>query len=243
MTVEGSSDAGAAPEGRPELPIVFASERVLVLDKPAGWLSVPSRAGAADERPCAGLIAQERLGRLWPVHRLDLEVSGLLVFARDAEAHRLLSGAFESRAVHKTYLGRSEGSPPPDAPLGVEARWESTLLRGKRRAYVHPAGKPAVTLATLLAVEPDPEHSGAHILSWRLVPLTGRAHQLRVELGRRGCPLLGDTLYGASAPRPPLLSGEGGGIALRAVALELGPVGARLGLPSELRVPAFPPWH
>lgn len=244
MPVDGSPDAVAAPENRPgtsqDLPIVFKNERVLVLDKPAGWLSVPSRAGAADERPCAGLIAQERLGRLWPVHRLDLEVSGLLVFARDAEAHRQLSAAFESRAVHKTYLGRSEGSPPPDAPLGVEARWESTLLRGKRRAYVHPAGKPAVTLATLLTVEPDPERSGARSLSWRLVPLTGRAHQLRVELGRRGCPLLGDTLYGASAPLPPRY---GGGIALRAVALELGPVGARLGLPSELRVPAFPPWH
>lgn len=235
MSVDGNLDAVSAPGVPSDLPIVFANERVLVLDKPAGWLSVPSRVGAADERPCAGLIAQERLGRLWPVHRLDLEVSGLLVFARDAEAHRLLSQAFEARAVRKTYDGRSEGSPPPDASIGVEARWESTLLRGKRRAYVHPAGKPAVTLATLLAVEPAPDRGGASVLSWRLVPLTGRAHQLRVELGRRGCPLLGDTLYGASAPLP------GGGIALRAAALELGPVGTRLGLPPELRAPAFSP--
>lgn len=240
MPIGANPDAPTALEAAKgashDLPIVFANDRVLVLDKPAGWLSVPSRTGSADERPCAGRIAQERLGRLWPVHRLDLEVSGLLLFARDAEAHRLLSQSFEARAVRKTYLGRSEGSPPPDATIGFEARWESTLLRGKRRAYVHPAGKPAVTLATLLAVEPARERgTTAPILSWRLIPLTGRAHQLRVELGRRGCPLLGDTLYGASAPLP------GGGIALRAVALELGSVGVRLGLPPELRAPAFSP--
>lgn len=217
----------------PSLPIVYEDRRVVVIDKPAGWLSVPSRIGADDGRPCAGRRLEAQLGaRLWPVHRLDLEVSGLIVFAKDAEAHRLLSQAFEGRTVRKTYAGRSEGQPPEDAPLGREVLWESTLLRGKKRAYVHPAGKPAQTLATLLAVEPLRGDGGAggHVLRWRLRPLTGRAHQLRVELARRGCPLCGDTLYGASAALPD------GGIALRAVALELGPVAARLGLPQELRV-------
>ena len=219
----------------PPLPrVVYEDRRVVVIDKPAGWLSVPSRLGEDDERPCAGRRLEAQLGvRLWPVHRLDLEVSGLLAFAKDAEAHRLLSQAFEDRTVHKTYIGRSEGRPPEDAPLGREVLWESTLLRGKKRAYVHPAGKPAQTLVTLLAVEPTGGDGGAggSVLRWRLRPLTGRAHQLRVELARRGCPLCGDTLYGARAALP------GGGIALRAVALALGPVAARLGLPQELRTP------
>jgi tRNA pseudouridine32 synthase/23S rRNA pseudouridine746 synthase len=217
----------------PLLPIVYEDRRVVVIDKPAGWLSVPSRIGAADERPCAGRRLEAQLGvRLWPVHRLDLEVSGLLVFAKDAEAHRLLSQAFEGRTVHKTYAGRSEGQPPADAPLLREVLWESTLLRGKKRAYLHPAGKPAQTLATLLAVEePGAGRPGGRVLRWRLRPLTGRAHQLRIELGRRGCPLCGDTLYGASTTLPD------GGIALRAVALALGPAAAQLGLPPELHIP------
>lgn len=232
MTEAPEAARGAPGAAAGPLAIVYEDARIVAIDKPAGWLSVPSRMGEADERPCAGILLQEQLGvRLWPVHRLDLEVSGLLLFAKDADAHRLLSQAFEGRSVRKTYHGRSEGRPPADAVLGQEVRWESTLLRGKKRAYVHAAGKPAVTLATLLSIEAAEAPAGG-MLQWRLRPLTGRAHQLRVELGRRGCPLCGDTLYGACAPLP------GGGITLRAVSLELGPVAEALALPKELRVSA-----
>lgn len=189
------------------LPLVFSNRDVVVVDKPALWLSVPSRQGPDDPRPVVGIALQEQLScRLWPVHRLDEEVSGLLLFARTPEAHRLLCTAFEGHLIEKTYHARCQGRTPSDARLGGWVRWTTTLLRGKKRAYVHDAGKPTVTDVWCHAEDA----SGLHFF---LRPRTGRSHQLRVELARRGCPIVGDRLYGAAAdPTQP-------GIALRAIAL------------------------
>lgn len=203
------------------------NKRLVIVDKPAGWLSVPSRIGAADRRRCVGTTLQTQLGcRLWPTHRLDEEVTGLLLFAKDARAHAVLNAAFAERHVKKTYLATTDGSPPADAGLLETRRWTSHLLRGKKRAYLHPAGSEAITLATLLAVN----EAGLH---WRLQPLTGRAHQLRVELARRGCPIHGDVLYGSQRP-------YGNGIALRAIALDFTASAAAqaLGLPEVVEVEA-----
>ncbi len=103
--------------------------------------------------------------------------------------------------------------------LGQSQRWQSLLLRGKKRAYVHAAGKEAVTVATPLVID------GGRVL-WRLCPQTGRPHQLRVELSRRGCPILGDSLYGSTLA-------WGQGIALRAVELDLAELVGR----EELELP------
>jgi tRNA pseudouridine32 synthase/23S rRNA pseudouridine746 synthase len=212
------------------LPIVFVNSLLVVVDKPAGWLSVPSRLGAADGRPCVGIQLQAQLGcRLWPTHRLDEEVAGLLLFARSADAHRLLCGGFEAQLIHKTYRAECTGAAPADAPLGHLQRWTTTLLRGKKRAYVHPAGKPAVTDVRLL-------RSDGGRLHFELKPRTGRPHQLRVELARRGCPIVGDALYGSVAAWP------AGGIALRAVRLAFDdfPAAATLGLPRRLELDRTP---
>ncbi len=203
------------------------NKRLVIVDKPAGWLSVPSRIGAADRRRCVGTTLQTQLGcRLWPTHRLDEEVTGLLLFAKDARAHAVLNAAFAERQVKKTYLAATSGPPPVDAGLLETRRWTSLLMRGKKRAYVHPAGSEAITLATLLAMD----EAGLH---WRLQPLTGRAHQLRVELARRGCPIHGDALYGSQHP-------YGNGIALRAIALDFTTSAAAqaLGLPEIIEVEA-----
>lgn len=213
------------------LPLVFANRDLLVVNKPAGWLSVPSRQGADDPRPVVGLALQEQLGcRLWPVHRLDEEVSGLLLFARTAAAHRTLCAAFEDHVIEKTYHAQCQGLAPADAPMHRWVRWSSTLLRGKKRAYVHPAGKSAITDVWLQTEDA----SGLHFF---LRPRTGRGHQLRVELARRGCPIVGDTLYGAGAR-------EGtSGIALRAVSLSFSAYkdASILHLPSLIVVPECPP--
>ena len=121
--------------------LVYENSHVVVVDKPAGWLSVPSRIGAKDERFCLGRVLEQQLElRLWPVHRLDAEVSGLLMFAKSAAAHRLLGAGFEHHQIHKTYLAWSTGRLPQDAKLGVAQRWQCRLLRGKKRAYLHAAG-------------------------------------------------------------------------------------------------------
>jgi tRNA pseudouridine32 synthase/23S rRNA pseudouridine746 synthase len=208
---------------RAALSIVFSNPHLVVVDKPAGWLSVPSRLGRLDARPCVGIALQQQLAaRLWPAHRLDEEVSGLLLFARTAEAHRRLGQGFEAHTIEKTYAALCEGAPPDDAPPGQTVRFTSTLLRGKRRAYVHAGGKPAIT--DVQRVETAPR------LRFLLWPRTGRAHQLRVELSRRGCPIVGDALYGAQT------AFLGGGIALRAVALDFSrfPDAACLGLPPRI---------
>jgi tRNA pseudouridine32 synthase/23S rRNA pseudouridine746 synthase len=212
------------------LPIVFQNSHVVVVDKPVGWLSVPSHAGVADPRPVIGLTLQAQLScRLWPVHRLDEDVSGLLLFARNAEAHRRLCAAFEQHRIEKTYHARCLGPIPSDARLGQWVRWTTTLLRGKKRAYVHPAGKAAVTDALLSTLNADELH-------FLLRPRTGRGHQLRVELARRGCPIIGDKLYGSAA--------ETGlpGIALRAFLLDFSQSedAKHLHLPPHLFLPLPP---
>ncbi len=175
-----------------------------------------------------GSIQQLAL-RLWPVHRLDAEVSGLLMFAKSAAAHRLLGAGFEHHQIHKTYLAWSTGRLPPDAKLGVAQRWQCRLLRGKKRAYLHAAGKDSVTMATPLLCE-----SGQTL--WRLCPLTGRPHQLRVELARRDCPIVGDSLYGSTAT-------WGCGIALRAIELDLTDLVGRAELELPLRLSLALPGH
>lgn len=216
----------AEARGPGPLPIVWQGPRAVVVDKPAGWLSVPSRLGEDDARPCVGTTLEEQLGtRLFPVHRLDLEVSGLLLFAKDADAHRRLCQGFEAHTIEKTYRAIGEGPPPAELLGGVEVSWTTTLLRGKRRAYVHPAGKPSRTDVRLLGTR-----DGRPV--FELKPRTGRAHQLRVELARHGCPIRGDVLYGA---RPQ----DEAAIALRALVLDFSAFGdaARLGIPSRIALP------
>jgi tRNA pseudouridine32 synthase/23S rRNA pseudouridine746 synthase len=223
--------------------IVFESPAVVVVDKPAGTLSVPSRMGAADPRPCVGRLLESALrARLWPIHRLDLEVSGLLMFARNPAAHRLGSLAFEGRRVRKRYDALTEGS----APAPASFRWESLIVRGKKRSFEAPHGQMAITQAQLLgrvpsagllapAAGPAPP---AELLHFELEPETGRAHQLRVHLANAGFPIAGDKLYGAVS-----VWGAPHAIALRATFLELTDAATRtaLGLPPTLRVPGLVP--
>jgi 23S rRNA-/tRNA-specific pseudouridylate synthase len=199
--------------------VVWRSERAVVLDKPAGWLSVPSSRGVAEPRPVLGIWAQEQFGRVWPVHRLDEPVSGLVLVALDADLHRAACGWFDGHAVVKTYAAWSEVHAAP--PVGEET-WTGRLLEGKKRSYADPRGREVVT--EVLA-----EGREGPWLRWRLRPRTGRRHQLRVELARRGFPLAGDVLYGAAAWDRP-------GIGLRAVALDLPAAAGAFGLPGRIEV-------
>jgi tRNA pseudouridine32 synthase / 23S rRNA pseudouridine746 synthase len=181
--------------------------------------------GARDARPCLGSeLERTQNCRLWPVHRLDLEVSGLVLFAKSADAHRCANAWFENHTIHKIYQAITLGPAETLAP-GTSVEWRSQLARGKRRSFESPHGKLAITRATRVGGEADR-------LTWLLEPCTGRPHQLRVHLAQHGFPIVGDTLYGASA------AGEDGAIMLRAVRLDFveaaGATG--FGLPSRLEV-------
>lgn len=176
---------------------LYEDENLLVLDKPAGLLSVPGR--GPDKQDC--LI--HRALQDWPdalvVHRLDMATSGLLIFARSKEAQRILGDAFAARQVHKRYSAIVHGHVAAnadnawslvDAPLICD--WERRPLQ-----MVDPAiGKPSLT-----QYRPDPDQAGVPSGCTRLClePVTGRSHQLRVHMMHIGHPMLGDALY---APAP-----------------------------------------
>lgn len=182
--------------------VLFETAQVLVVDKPPGITVIPDRHGNPD---LVSQLSAARGERLWVVHRLDREVSGVLALARSADAHRQLNAAFEGRTAEKTYRAVSGGEPP--GPPGWTVTWDDLLLHGKKRSYVSPHGKQAVTDARFLGGEP-----GA--LRWELAPRTGRTHQLRVHLAGAGFPIAGDVLYGSAAA-------WAAGIALRAVRLRI----------------------
>lgn len=183
--------------------IILETSDCLVVDKPAHWLSVPGR-DPNDARPVLGRELEKKLSiKIYPIHRLDAEVSGLIVYAKTAEFHREANGLFENKKISKTYQAFTDTN---TFLKGEKIKWHSKLLRGKKRAYEADYGKPSITEGHVFD-----EHKNT--LEWRLNPLTGRAHQLRYELFKHKCPILGDKLYGSTREWHD-------GIALRALQIE-----------------------
>lgn len=207
---------------------LFENAHFLLVDKRPGYLSVPSRFGKQDPRPCELVLWSEIYGILSPVHRLDEEVSGLLLFARSREAHQASNQWFENRSIRKNYEALTESKSGIFPNSGEEFLWKSKLLRGKKRAYEKPFGKLAVTGAVFQGVQ---EIEGKRFGFWKLSPETGRSHQLRYELAKFGSPIWGDALYGSTLK-------YANGIALRATKLDLTncPRRASFGIPSEFQV-------
>lgn len=170
-----------------DIEIVKEGPDLLVVNKPSGVLTMPARGDLAREKHLVGLLHQ-RFGKVYVVHRLDRDASGLILFARSEKAHRYYSGLFETRAVEKHYLVVAEGKVAEqrgeiDKPLKE---------RGSGRVSVAFDGKAAVTRYEVLE-----RHKTATVLDVSIV--TGRRHQIRAHLYSIGNPVLGDRLYGAAA--------------------------------------------
>jgi tRNA pseudouridine32 synthase/23S rRNA pseudouridine746 synthase len=207
-----------------KIEIVFENEFLIVANKPSATLSVPSRLGEHEKRPILKYLLEEQLKiQVWPAHRLDYEVSGLIIYAKAADVHRVINAWFEKQIVQKTYSAFTEGDAKAAAAFSNMSEWRSYLVRGKKRAFEAPYGQEAITLAKFLG-----EKSSG--LEWELHPKTGRGHQLRYELGKRSFPIVGDTLYGAKTEN------ADESIALKAVAIDfsLCPEHEKFGLPTNL---------
>jgi tRNA pseudouridine32 synthase / 23S rRNA pseudouridine746 synthase len=180
---------------RPGADIVclHADAALLVLDKPAGLLSVPGR--GADKQDCASARAQA----MWPdaliVHRLDMATSGLLLMARGPAMQRALGMSFESRSVHKRYVAVVAGHLAQDE--GEIAQPLLTDWPRRPRQKVTPEGKTSLTRWRVLSRDEDAQ--GRAQTRLELEPVTGRTHQLRVHLQHIGHPILGDALYADEA--------------------------------------------
>lgn len=175
------------------LSIVFKNAHFVIIDKPVATLSVPSRFGKQDPRPVAGILLQQMIGeQVYPLHRLDEDTSGLLMFGLNSSASRHGNAWFEAHQILKTYEALS--TPLPTAELDLwqsEQKWECKLMRGKKRAYEASFGKTSLTLAKFNG------HTKRGRSVWNLRPITGRSHQLRYEMARHGFPIDGDQLYGS----------------------------------------------
>jgi RluA family pseudouridine synthase len=194
------------------IPLIFDGAGLVAVDKPPGLAVVP----AADQHPgeCVrGRLERELGARLWVVHRLDRETSGVLLFARTPEIHRALCLAFEERQVRKTYVAFTLGVPSPR-----EGRIE-TPLHPARRGKVRPAlpGEGgAWETATRYIVRKRWERDGAAVAMVETHPETGRHHQIRAHLRSIGAPILFDRVYGLSAGAAPLAGAPAQRLALHA---------------------------
>ncbi len=177
-------------------PCCTADTAVLVLDKPAGLLSVPGR--GPDKQDCLSRRVQARFPDALVVHRLDMATSGLMLMARGNLAQTTMGKAFAARQVHKRYQALVHGLLPAH-----EGRWQEIDLaiavdwpNRPRRIICALTGKPSLTRWRVLA------HTREGCSRLELEPVTGRSHQLRVHLLAIGHPIVGDTLYPAPEPMP-----------------------------------------
>ncbi|WP_026843339.1 RluA family pseudouridine synthase [Brumicola pallidula] len=180
-----------SPPTHPYLEILYRDEDVLVLDKPAGLLTVPGK--STDLRDSL----QVRVQRVFPtatiVHRLDMATSGILMMALNKPAHVHLSRQFENRQTEKIYFARVFGhvegeSGNIDLPLICD--WPNR----PKQMVDHERGKPSQTHWHV--VQRDRNST-----LMELTPITGRSHQLRVHMLALGHPILGDRLYAHQAAR------------------------------------------
>jgi 23S rRNA pseudouridine1911/1915/1917 synthase len=190
----------ARPRVRSRLSLLYEDEWLLVVDKPAGLLSVPSAPDAREDT--ALLRVREYAAHLRPrmpyvglVHRIDRDTSGAVAFALDPRTRQALIGLVSRHAVDRRYLAIVHGEPKVDgghvdAPIGEEYR------QGRR--HIARRGEPARPALTHFEVR---ERFGvASLLALRLE--TGRQHQIRLHLAHLGHPVLGDEAYGPErAPR------------------------------------------
>ena len=173
------------------LRLLHDDAQLVVIDKPSGLLSVPGR--GAHLADCLLSRVQAVFPDALLVHRLDRDTSGVMVFALTPHAQRHLGLQFEKRQVKKTYVARVQGLLEPktgrvDLPLIVD--WPNR----PRQKVCHETGKPAQTDWRVLRAAEDESRV-------RLMPRTGRSHQLRVHMLALGHPILGDPFYATGTAR------------------------------------------
>jgi RluA family pseudouridine synthase len=165
--------------------ILFENDDLIAVDKPEGLAVIPERTRAA---PCLMeiLAARDTSARLYVVHRIDKDVSGVLLVAKSAAVHRELNRLFETRQVRKTYIGVVHGR------LAASSGRITAPIRqfGSSRMGVDPrGGKPSVTTYRVTERRGSFTHVAIH-------PITGRRHQIRVHFYHLGHPIVGDPRYG-----------------------------------------------
>lgn len=180
--------------------IIYQDSDIIVVDKPAGMLSVP---GKNDAPSVLSLLQRKMEDNIFPVHRLDMDTSGLMVFVRNKKAQRNLQRQFETHSIVKRYIALLERK--PDSEQGTISLPLSPDMADRPRQMVdYRHGKQALTHYRLCTSPSTPMRRQFLTVGDNLVelsPLTGRTHQLRVHCAHPdglASPIVGDRLYGTT---------------------------------------------
>jgi 23S rRNA pseudouridine1911/1915/1917 synthase len=201
QAISFDQDRPALPRARLDLPRLYEDEEILVVDKPAGLLTVPTHPEAKASEDTVLSRAQEyarrrhgRKGYAGMLHRLDRDTSGALAIALSRDAHRLGRELFAAHAFHRWYLALVHGVPSP--PEGtIDAPISNEYVSGRRRIVRSGSdGRHAVTHYRVRQA-----YRTAALLELQLE--TGRQHQIRLHLQSLGHPLVGERVYGDDAKR------------------------------------------
>jgi 23S rRNA pseudouridine1911/1915/1917 synthase len=182
----------------PESAIVFLDRDVVVVDKPAGMLSIAYEPGHKDTLVDCTRTLLRRMGGFDPglgvVHRLDKETSGLMVFARTVDAKRILALQFRAHDIERVYHAIAHGAV---AAKRIETHLITDRGDGIRGSYGHfrrpRGGIPSEAKRSVTHVRPIAPLAGATLVECRLE--TGRQHQIRIHLSELGHPLVGERVY------------------------------------------------
>ena len=181
------------------LEVIYEDEYLLIVDKPAGVLSVPGIVGGTSVQQW---LREEYLhsNELFVAHRLDMATSGLLVAAKSMEVYKALQQQFAGRKVEKLYVALLDGVPALSQGT-VELPLAPDYAHRPRQMVDSSVGKPSLTH---YRVTGSVLHGGRHCALVHFIPVTGRTHQLRVHAAHAAglnCPIVGDALYGIPAER------------------------------------------
>jgi 23S rRNA pseudouridine1911/1915/1917 synthase len=183
------------------LNILYEDNHLLVINKPCGILVQGDETGDEPLVEMAKAFIKQKYQKpgevfLGVVHRLDRPVSGVVVFARTSKALERMNELFRNKETKKTYLALVTTRPPKDTDTLIH--WlEKDEKRNKTTAYIRESAKGQ---RSELTYQLKGHSSGKFLLE--VNPVTGRPHQIRVQLATMGCPILGDLKYGAAAPLP-----------------------------------------
>lgn len=168
-----------------EIPVLYHDDYIVVLDKPSGLLSV--KGIGPNKIDCLALRVASAIEGARIVHRLDMDTSGVILMARDADSHRELSRQFQDREVEKEYVAIVGGVMEKDSG-DIDIPIRKDMDNPPKQCVDYVQGKSSQTAWSVLSRKTDRT-------TLLLTPTTGRSHQLRVHLKEIGHAILGDNLY------------------------------------------------
>lgn len=184
MTGKGQKKENMKKE---QIEIIYQDDNVVIINKPAGILVIPDQ-HTPEEKTIVGMLKKQLKQKIWVIHRIDRDTTGVLIFAKNAQTHRFLSMQFEASKVKKQYIALLSGVLEEE-----EGTINKPILISGRDVSIDPSGKESVTNYKIL------ERFQGYTLV-EASPLTGRRHQIRIHFWSLGHPLAVDADYGSSEP-------------------------------------------